>query len=136
MEKIPSSQKNHDILQPGLHMFPPQNGVTTFDLRFKKTQRRRLSHPRRAPFGRTHDGDHPSQQPRKGQHRLLRSHGLPHGVLSPHREFGLRGSPRAPERVHSRRAVPFRGPGRKARGMRELSRARPRRREERIAEIS
>lgn len=36
MEKIPSFQKNHDILQPGLHMFPPQNGVTTFDLRFKK----------------------------------------------------------------------------------------------------
>ena len=36
MEKIPSFQKNHDILQPGLHMSPPQNGVTTFDLRFKK----------------------------------------------------------------------------------------------------
>ncbi len=36
MEKIPSFQKDHDSLQPGLHMSPPQNGVTTFDLRFKK----------------------------------------------------------------------------------------------------
>ncbi len=36
MEKIASFQKNHDVLQTGLHMFPPANGVTTFDLRFKK----------------------------------------------------------------------------------------------------
>ena len=36
MEKIASFQKNHDALQPGLHPFPPANGVTTFDLRFKK----------------------------------------------------------------------------------------------------
>ena len=36
MEKIPSFQKNHDTLQPGLHMSEPANGVTTFDLRFKK----------------------------------------------------------------------------------------------------
>ena len=36
MEKIPSFQKNHDTLGQGLHMFPPANNVTTFDLRFKK----------------------------------------------------------------------------------------------------
>ena len=36
MEKIASFQKNHDVLQTGLHMSPPANGVTTFDLRFKK----------------------------------------------------------------------------------------------------
>ncbi len=36
MEKIPSFQKNHDKLQTGLHMSAPANGVTTFDLRFKK----------------------------------------------------------------------------------------------------
>ncbi len=36
MEKIPSFQKNHNLLQIGLHMSAPQNGVTTFDLRFKK----------------------------------------------------------------------------------------------------
>ena len=36
MEKIPSFQKNHDLLQVGLHMSAPQNGVTTFDLRFKR----------------------------------------------------------------------------------------------------
>ncbi len=36
MEKIPSFQKNHNLLQVGLHMSAPQNGVTTFDLRFKK----------------------------------------------------------------------------------------------------
>ena len=36
MEKIPSFQKNHNTLQPGLHMSAPQRGVTTFDLRFKK----------------------------------------------------------------------------------------------------
>ncbi len=36
MEKIASFQKNHDTLAVGLHMFAPANGVTTFDLRFKK----------------------------------------------------------------------------------------------------
>ena len=36
MEKIASFQKNHDTLAPGLHMFAPANGITTFDLRFKK----------------------------------------------------------------------------------------------------
>ncbi len=36
MEKIPSFQKNHNLLQVGLHMSAPQNGVTTFDLRFKR----------------------------------------------------------------------------------------------------
>ncbi len=36
LEKIPSFQKNHDTLEVGLHMSKPQNGVTTFDLRFKK----------------------------------------------------------------------------------------------------
>lgn len=36
MEKIPSFQKNHDILAVGLHASAPANGVTTFDLRFKK----------------------------------------------------------------------------------------------------
>ena len=36
MNKIPSFQKNHDLLKVGLHMSAPQNGVTTFDLRFKK----------------------------------------------------------------------------------------------------
>ncbi len=36
MEKIPSFQKDHNTLQVGLHMSPPQNGVTTFDLRFKR----------------------------------------------------------------------------------------------------
>lgn len=36
MDKIPSFQKNHNTLQVGLHMSAPQNGVTTFDLRFKK----------------------------------------------------------------------------------------------------
>lgn len=36
MEKIASFQKNHDTLAVGLHMSEPANGVTTFDLRFKK----------------------------------------------------------------------------------------------------
>ena len=36
MEKIPSFQKNHDTLAVGLHMSAPANGITTFDLRFKK----------------------------------------------------------------------------------------------------
>lgn len=36
MEKIPSFQKNHDTLTVGLHAETDQNGITTFDLRFKK----------------------------------------------------------------------------------------------------
>ena len=36
MEKIPSFQKNHDTLNVGLHAQTDINGVTTFDLRFKK----------------------------------------------------------------------------------------------------
>lgn len=36
MEKIASFRKNHDTLAVGLHMSAPANGVTTFDLRFKK----------------------------------------------------------------------------------------------------
>ncbi|MGN0822648.1 MAG: S-ribosylhomocysteine lyase [Candidatus Gallimonas sp.] len=36
MKKIPSFQKNHDLLQPGLYVSTEANGVTTFDLRFKK----------------------------------------------------------------------------------------------------
>ena len=36
MDKIASFQKNHDTLAVGLHMSEPANGVTTFDLRFKK----------------------------------------------------------------------------------------------------
>ena len=36
MEKIPSFQKNHDTLETGLHAQTDKNGVTTFDLRFKK----------------------------------------------------------------------------------------------------
>lgn len=36
MEKIASFLKNHDTLEVGLHMSEPANGVTTFDLRFKK----------------------------------------------------------------------------------------------------
>ncbi len=36
MEKIPSFQKNHDALTPGLYAQTDANGVTTFDLRFKK----------------------------------------------------------------------------------------------------
>lgn len=36
MDKIPSFQKNHDVLQPGFHFSGVQKGVDTFDLRFKK----------------------------------------------------------------------------------------------------
>ena len=36
MDKIPSFQKNHDTLAVGLHAATDQNGITTFDLRFKK----------------------------------------------------------------------------------------------------
>ena len=36
MDKIPSFQKNHDTLSQGLHMQTDANGVSTFDLRFKK----------------------------------------------------------------------------------------------------
>lgn len=36
MEKIPSFQKNHDTLPVGLHAQTDGNGITTFDLRFKK----------------------------------------------------------------------------------------------------
>ena len=36
MNKIPSFQKNHDLLMPGLHECGTANGVTTWDLRFKK----------------------------------------------------------------------------------------------------
>ena len=36
MDKIPSFQKNHDILQPGFHFSGAQKGVDTFDLRFKR----------------------------------------------------------------------------------------------------
>ena len=36
MEKIPSFQKNHDTLPVGLHAQTDENGITTFDLRFKK----------------------------------------------------------------------------------------------------
>lgn len=36
MDKIPSFQKNHDKLAVGLHMQTDANGVSTFDLRFKK----------------------------------------------------------------------------------------------------
>lgn len=35
MDKIPSFQKNHDVLPVGLHMSAPVRGITTFDLRFK-----------------------------------------------------------------------------------------------------
>ena len=36
MEKIPSFSKNHDILAVGLHECGTANGVTTWDLGFKK----------------------------------------------------------------------------------------------------
>lgn len=36
MEKIPSFQKNHDALLPGLYFSMEMHGVTTWDLRFKK----------------------------------------------------------------------------------------------------
>lgn len=36
MDKIPSFTKNHDKLQPGLHVCGTAHGVTTYDLRFKK----------------------------------------------------------------------------------------------------
>lgn len=36
MDKIPSFRKNHDTLLPGLYARTDKNGVTTFDLRFKK----------------------------------------------------------------------------------------------------
>lgn len=36
MERIPSFSKNHDILAVGLHGCNVINGVTTWDLRFKK----------------------------------------------------------------------------------------------------
>lgn len=36
MNKIPSFQKNHNILSVGLHAQTDANGITTFDLRFKK----------------------------------------------------------------------------------------------------
>lgn len=36
MERIPSFSKDHDFLQPGLHVGMQMKGVTTFDLRFKK----------------------------------------------------------------------------------------------------
>lgn len=36
MEKIPSFQKNHDALLPGLYFSMEMQGVTTWDLRFKK----------------------------------------------------------------------------------------------------
>ena len=36
MEKIPSFQKDHDKLAVGLHAQTDKNGITTFDLRFKK----------------------------------------------------------------------------------------------------
>ena len=36
MEKIPSFQKNHDALAVGLHVQTDKNGISTFDLRFKK----------------------------------------------------------------------------------------------------
>ncbi len=36
MERIPSFSKNHDVLPVGLHVSMQMQGVTTFDLRFKK----------------------------------------------------------------------------------------------------
>lgn len=36
MERIPSFSKNHDKLEPGLHLSMQSHGVTTWDLRFKK----------------------------------------------------------------------------------------------------
>lgn len=36
MDRIPSFSKNHDTLQPGLHVSMCMHGVTTWDLRFKK----------------------------------------------------------------------------------------------------
>lgn len=36
MERILSFSKDHDFLQPGLHVSMEMRGVTTFDLRFKK----------------------------------------------------------------------------------------------------
>lgn len=36
MEKIPSFQKDHDVLDRGLYLSTVQQGVSTFDLRMKK----------------------------------------------------------------------------------------------------
>ncbi|MGN0807673.1 MAG: S-ribosylhomocysteine lyase [Candidatus Coproplasma sp.] len=36
MDKIPSFQKNHNLLLPGLYKSMEMQGVTTWDLRFKK----------------------------------------------------------------------------------------------------
>lgn len=36
MDKIPSFEKDHDTLQPGLHFSTLQRGVMTLDLRFKR----------------------------------------------------------------------------------------------------
>ncbi|HIY77818.1 MAG TPA: S-ribosylhomocysteine lyase [Candidatus Borkfalkia excrementavium] len=36
MDRIPSFEKNHDLLMPGLYLSTVQRGIATFDLRFKK----------------------------------------------------------------------------------------------------
>ena len=36
MDKIPSFQKDHNKLMPGLYMSVAKNGIATFDLRFKR----------------------------------------------------------------------------------------------------
>ena len=36
MRKIPSFEKNHDLLERGLYRCTQMHGVTTWDLRFKK----------------------------------------------------------------------------------------------------
>ncbi len=36
MDKIPSFQKDHNKLMPGLYMSVSKNGIATFDLRFKR----------------------------------------------------------------------------------------------------
>ncbi len=36
MDRIPSFEKNHDTLQPGLHKGTVMHGVTTWDMRCKK----------------------------------------------------------------------------------------------------
>lgn len=36
MDKIPSFQKNHNLLEPGFYFSGLQKGIATFDLRFKR----------------------------------------------------------------------------------------------------
>ena len=81
MKQIASFTVNHDKLEKGMYISRIDGDVVTYDIRMKKTERRRLSFERRAAHLRAPVCDLRAQQPLFRQRPVRRPDGLPDGLI-------------------------------------------------------